>query len=184
MEFFVGCIRTFIFSVILIFVVLLVYSEPRWLILIGILVVLFFCFAFALYKDEKKKKVSVPKNKEASGEKNSYPKYDDTDTVRRINTKLVGVTRRNKTGEEIQSILPKLKAGEPLAFVREYDNPHDDNAVAVYCGSSSIGYINRTLAEDIACDIDAGVRVTGSITAITGGGDVSYGCNIMIIVHE
>ena len=183
MEFFVGYIRTFIVSVILIFVVLLVYSEPRWLILIGFLLVLFFCSVFALYKAEKKNKSSILKSKEALREKNSSPKYNDTVTGRRIATKLVGVTRRNKSGEEIQSILPKLRAGETLAFVREYDNPYDDNAVAVYCGSSGIGYINRTLAEDIAREIDAGVRVTGSITDITGGGNVSYGCNIMIIVH-
>lgn len=183
MEFFASCIRTFIVSVILIFVVLLVYSEPRWLILIGILLVLFFCSAFALYKAEKKNKSSILMSKEALREKNSSPKCDDTVRGRRIATKLVGVTRRNKSGEEIQSILPKLRAGDTLAFVREYDNPYDDNAVAVYCGSSGIGYINRTLAEDIACEIDAGVRVTGSITDITGGGNVSYGCNIMIIVH-
>ncbi len=69
MEFFVGYIRTFIVSVILIFVVLLVYSEPRWLILIGILLVLFFCSVFALYKAEKKNKSSILKSKEALREK-------------------------------------------------------------------------------------------------------------------
>ncbi len=101
-----------------------------------------------------------------------------------INTKLVGVTHENHAGENIQDILPLLHKGNALAFVREYDNSYDENAISVYCGSNHIGYLDRKTAEHIAKYMDMGVYVTGKVTEVTGGGNVSFGCRIELLIHE
>ena len=150
---------------------LFVWRFP-WLLLL--LIPLVALFIWVLYDDNRKKHVS-----------------SDTDTIQTeehrentINTKLVGVTYENHDGESIQDILPFLNKGESLAFVREYDNPYDKNAIAVYCGSSHIGYLDRSTAERIAEYMDTGVRVTGMVTEVTGGGNVSFGCRIELLIHE
>jgi hypothetical protein len=42
-----------------------------------------------------------------------------------------------------ESFVAGLKAGTPATLVREPDNPHDANAVAVYVEGKRIGYIRR-----------------------------------------
>lgn len=92
-------------------------------------------------------------------------------------TKVAGVTHNG-----IQLILPKLKSGSPLCFVREADNPYDDNAIRVECNGRKIGYLRAELAADLAPIVDNGGTITGTIAKITGGDDASYGCNIEITV--
>lgn len=38
-------------------------------------------------------------------------------------------------------IIDKLKVGSKLKLRIEPDNPHDPHAVAIYCGSSKLGYV-------------------------------------------
>lgn len=38
-------------------------------------------------------------------------------------------------------VLSELKAGDTLTLVAEPDNPHDPEAVAIYSGSSKLGYV-------------------------------------------
>lgn len=92
-------------------------------------------------------------------------------------TKVAGVTHNG-----IQLILPKLKSGLPLCFVREADNPYDDNAIRVECNGRKIGYLRAELAADLAPIVDNGGAITGTIAKITGGGGISYGCNNEITV--
>lgn len=38
-------------------------------------------------------------------------------------------------------VLGDLKAGDKLALCAERDNPHDPEAVAIYCGKTKLGYV-------------------------------------------
>lgn len=98
-------------------------------------------------------------------------------------TKVVGVTKNNDEGVDIQNILPELEDGSKLNFVREPNNPYDTNAIKVICDYQHIGYIRAGLAEEIAPIIDSGKELKGYITQITGGTDgKTYGCNIHISI--
>ncbi len=98
-------------------------------------------------------------------------------------TKVVGVTKNNDEGVDIQNILPELEDGSKLNFVREPNNPYDTNAIKVICDYQHIGYIRAGLAEEIAPIIDSGKELKGYITQITGGTNgKTYGCNIHISI--
>ena len=62
-------------------------------------------------------------------------------------TKVVGVTKNNDEGVDIQNILPELEDGSKLNFAREPNNPYDTNAIKVICDYQHIGYIKAELAE-------------------------------------
>lgn len=66
-------------------------------------------------------------------------------------TKVVGVTFG-----DIQSVLPDLKSGMSLRFVREPNNKYDSNAIRVVCSWQKIGYLSSDLARDLANIIDNG----------------------------
>lgn len=63
---------------------------------------------------------------------------------------------------------PQRHKGEVVSLSRDADNPHDEHAVKVSLGSSTLGYINRLQAKTVACwlenrDVSANlVRVNGS----------------------
>lgn len=98
-------------------------------------------------------------------------------------TKVVGVTKNNDEGVDIQNILPELEDGSKLNFVREPNNPYDTNAIKVICDYQHIGYIRAGLAEEIAPIMDSGKELKGYITQITGGTNgKTYGCNIHISI--
>jgi len=108
-------------------------------------------------------------------------------------TKIVGVTGRNENGDEIQEIL-NIMASEwessmaILHFFREPNNEYDCNAIAVYAACVDdcphIGYLSRELAAELAPKIDAGCRLTGRISEITGGAEKKRGCNIRVELVE
>ena len=100
----------------------------------------------------------------------------------RTYTKVVGVTKLNEDGEDIQDILATLTEDDYVFFIRDYFNEHDTNAYAVYTEDHHIGYLKSELAANIAAFADANpeYELDGVITEITGGGDLSYGCNIEI----
>ncbi len=49
-----------------------------------------------------------------------------------------------------------LAPGAPLTLVREADNPHDANAIAVHGGGAHVGFVPRELAAALAPELDAG----------------------------
>lgn len=97
-------------------------------------------------------------------------------------TTVVGVTHKNPDGTNRQDILVRCRAGEPLALIREIDNPHDRWAIAVCrMGGQCIGYVpggDQLLAQHL----DAGGRVRTTLVEVTGGPTHarSYGCVIEI----
>lgn len=101
--------------------------------------------------------------------------------TRTLHTKVVGVTKQNEDGKNIQDILKDLYDGCDLTLKRDPKNPYDPNAIKVYADGEHIGYINRDLARDLAKSMDSGRTVEASIDEITGGKDgLYYGCNIRI----
>ncbi len=110
------------------------------------------------------------------------PQFSNVSSSAKIDTytKVVGVTKLNDDGQQIQSILATITPSDSLTFVREPNNPYDANAIKVVCDYQHIGYIKADIAEDIAPLMDSGKKLSGHITEITGGGDLNYGCNIHI----
>lgn len=94
-------------------------------------------------------------------------------------TKVAGVTFNGT-----QRILPNLKSGMALDFVREPHNIHDKNAVAIFCSGYKIGHLSRDEAAEIAPIMDNGIPVDGVIEEITGGGNYNYGCNIRVKIYK
>lgn len=178
----VGCLQGLLITVLL-FGVMVVFRQP-WLlwIIVPVILLIIIAFIYEMKKDAPSTQNAAPQN-----DNDNIPEEaadDISDGEKTIKTKLVGVTHLNNKGFEIQDILPELRAGDQLAFILDFGNAYDDNAVAVYCGSSHIGYLNRKLAAKIADHIDWGDRITGSITEITGGGELYYGCNITLTIHN
>lgn len=94
-----------------------------------------------------------------------------------FHTKLAGVTFEGR-----QEVLARLAPGAPLRLVRQPDNPHDSNAVAVLDPhGAQVGYLNRRLAGVLATPIDAGVEYDVEVTEVTGGeADRSLGVNVLL----
>ena len=95
-------------------------------------------------------------------------------------TKIVGVTKLNDKGIDIQTILPTITEDSDLMLSREKDNPYDENAIKVIADYTHIGYIKAGLAAELAPIMDSGKTVHVELIEITGGGDKTYGCNIRV----
>jgi hypothetical protein len=97
----------------------------------------------------------------------------------RIPTKVRGTTFRTVDFGAIQ-------AGDRLELYREYDTPHDRNAVQVVHDGSFIGYIGRDLAVQLAEIIDAGDSAYAKVSEVTGGtADApNHGVNAVVIITQ
>ena len=71
-------------------------------------------------------------------------------------------------GEYIWS---SLKVGKTLKLVREPDNDHDPDAVAIYYGDSQLGYVPRVDNTAIAQMLDRGEKLEASITKLNATDD-------------
>lgn len=105
-------------------------------------------------------------------------------------TKIVGVTKENDKGTNIQDILPLLSAGDRLILIRDYGNQYDENAIKVYYHTKNepihIGYLNRELAANLSEFLDENPTfdLDGIVDKITGDGGKTYGCNIRIWIQD
>lgn len=124
--------------------------------------------AIVVINNQKKAGRGREKSQELSGYKEILSFY----------TKIVGVSYGNA-----QSIIPYLKCGDALTFVREPNNKYDRNAILVKYGRNKLGHLSADIAEDIAPHMDKGCIVTGKVENVTGGSNgKSYGCNIEVCV--
>lgn len=155
--------------IILVIVIGVLYNISPVLGIIGCVAILAF-IVYLVVVLIKSQKLGTTKNQVSSiGNPN----------IKKVFTKVAGVTY-----EDRQSILPTLHSGMPLELVREPNNFHDKNAIALYCNGKMIGYIKRDLAMGLAFLIDRGTRVEGEIVEITGGDGLSYGCNIELTIYR
>lgn len=90
-------------------------------------------------------------------------------------TKVAGVSFEGR-----QDLLAGLREGDALALVRQPENEHDRNAIAVRIGALQIGYLNKGIARRLAPKIDEGVRYRAEVASLTGGGSRSRGVNIFV----
>ncbi|HJQ61536.1 MAG TPA: HIRAN domain-containing protein [Burkholderiales bacterium] len=77
-----------------------------------------------------------------------------------------------------RSIWNDMKVGDPLALVRDVDNPHDAHAVRVEWRGHPIGYVPRRENSHLARQLDRGAQLAGRITRLeksrNGRNRVSY----------
>ena len=101
------------------------------------------------------------------------------ETIFETRTKIVGVTRGNR-----QELLEELSEYDEIELVREPNNPHDPNAIAVLNpDGEKLGYIRAGLARDLAAymELYPNSILVGEILEITGDEvGKNYGCNIEI----
>lgn len=60
-----------------------------------------------------------------------------------------------------------IQVGDPLELVREPENPHDPNAIAVRWRGQALGYLPRKENRAVAKAIDDGETVRATVEAIT-----------------
>ena len=66
-----------------------------------------------------------------------------------------------------EAVWQSLTVGAPLALVREPNNSHDINAVAVYFRKDKLGYVPRGENSAIAQMLDRGERLSATISRLT-----------------
>ena len=63
-----------------------------------------------------------------------------------------------------QKVIADLREGEPIVWVREKDNPHDENAIALYrTNGQQIGFVPKERAAEFASRLDRGSPITSTI---------------------
>jgi hypothetical protein len=99
-----------------------------------------------------------------------------------MKTTIVGTKYR---GPAAVAALARLRPGDRLRLVREPENPHDSDAVAVYSGTMHIGYIPRGVNRDVADAIMRADSVAAVVTAeaIIERGEVRFAPRIEIRNH-
>jgi len=60
----------------------------------------------------------------------------------------------------------EMRVGDPLALIREPDNPHDAKAVRVEWRGAKLGYLPRAENRDVAEAMDRGAPVSGRIGSL------------------
>jgi hypothetical protein len=90
-----------------------------------------------------------------------------------FHSKIAGVTHHNDDGSERQEIIPRCRIDDILRLVREPANPVDPNAIKVFrLNGEQLGYLTAfCVSNGLAADMDRGVAVQCSISAVTGGED-------------
>lgn len=87
--------------------------------------------------------------------------------IKDILVKVVGVTFLNSDGSSRQEVIAQIK---PLDFVelrREYNNPYDSNAIAVFFENQQVGYVGKEDAKLLSVLWDAG-SVLSAVASETG----------------
>jgi hypothetical protein len=99
-----------------------------------------------------------------------------------MKTTIVGTKYR---GPAAIAVLGRLRPGDRLRLVREPENPHDPDAVAVYSGTMHIGYIPRGVNREVADAIMRADSVAAVVTAeaIIERGEVRFAPRIEIRNH-
>jgi ABC-type cobalamin transport system ATPase subunit len=69
------------------------------------------------------------------------------------------------------AVWPYLAVGALLELVREPNNSHDTNAVAVYFQNDKLGYVPRGENSAVAQMLDRGEQLTATVSRLTVGED-------------
>ncbi len=107
--------------------------------------------------------------------------------VRRFTTRVAGVSYKNPDGTERQEILQNLDPGDIASLVREPDNPHGSDAIAVIDPRyGQLGYIPGHIAHRLADQLDGGKTGFARIVEITGGtrDKPHRGCAVEVLLYD
>ncbi len=107
--------------------------------------------------------------------------------LRSFTTRIAGVSYENPDGTERQEILRSLRPGDIAGLVREPDNPHGSDAIAVVDPHyGQIGYIPGHIATRLAQQLDSGMVGFARIVEIAGGsGDKPHrGCAVEVLLYD
>jgi hypothetical protein len=61
----------------------------------------------------------------------------------------------------------RVRTGDALDLRRDYDNPVDPNAIAVYHQAGQLGFLPKDLAQRLAPELDAGEVITAKVVNVT-----------------
>lgn len=104
----------------------------------------------------------------------------------KIRTKVAGVTFRPNSVLAARYQFNKTGDGS-LHLIREPTNQHDPNAVKVVyrLTGNQLGYVRRSLAQQVASHLDSGMKVDACILQFTGGthDKKNVGINIELDLH-
>ena len=81
-----------------------------------------------------------------------------------------------------EAVWDSLKVGDDLVLVREADNPHDPNAVAILRGHTRLGYVPRGENSTVAQMLDRGERLSARICRLTTDDDPWQRVRITIVL--
>lgn len=86
------------------------------------------------------------------------------------------------TFDDRQKFISKLNDNEELKLVREPENEHDKDAIAVYNQKDEkLGYIPASFNGKLSYQIDNGTFFKVTVSQVTGGGiGMNFGLNIFI----
>lgn len=100
-----------------------------------------------------------------------------------FHTKVVGVTFNNDDGTSRQKIIQSCKSGEDIILKPTPSKEYPDAIGVFNIRGQQLGNINAELAKEIKNKYPAN-PMKCSISALTGGGERTYGCNLHIIIYE
>lgn len=99
--------------------------------------------------------------------------------INQFNSKIVGSTFTENGQDAIRLLSPNDK----LRYVQEKDNKFDANAIAIYNEAGQrLGYVPLATAKGLRENLDRGDTLEIAVSAITGAGKESVGCNILITI--
>ena len=99
-----------------------------------------------------------------------------------INSKVAGVSHPNDDGSSRQEILSRCKMVDIFALKRHPIEQDQNGIVLLRDTGEQVGWVTRVVAQELAPYMDKGAEYHARITALTGGGRYTRGCNIEI--HE
>jgi hypothetical protein len=71
----------------------------------------------------------------------------------------------------VDTLWPRMRAGDALDLVREPDNRHDRNAIRVEWQGHKLGYVPRRENRAVAAALDRGDRLVARISRLTENRD-------------
>lgn len=103
--------------------------------------------------------------------------------VEDFHTKVVGVTFNNDDGTSRQSIIKNCKAGDDIVFKPVPTNEYPDAIGVFNAKGQQLGHLSQGVAAEIKNKYGYN-PMSVTVSNVTGGGDLSYGCNLHIVVYE
>lgn len=91
-------------------------------------------------------------------------------------TKIAGISFYDR-----QMLIKNISVGDILQLKRDYKNEHDRNAIAICVKDKNIGWIPKYISQNLAPEIDCGLKWVAKVTDITGQNEDTQGINIQLI---